>query len=88
MQEKMEELLVSDDCGMYSSPHRWVGFRRGFKAAYNLMQEQVKPLVEALRFYAEEDQYTATDIIDGVEVLEISSDQGDRAREALKGWEG
>lgn len=59
------------------------------KSAYDEdMQKKVKPLVEALRFYADEDQYTATDIVDGVEVLEISSDQGERAREALKGWEG
>lgn len=54
------------------------------KADYDKLQEKLKPLVEALRFYADEAQYQAIDIIEGVEVLEITNDQGDRAREALK----
>lgn len=51
MQKKRDELLVSADCGMFSSPDRWVGFRRGFNAAHDLMQDEIFELKDKLNHY-------------------------------------
>lgn len=81
MQKKRDELLVSADCGMFSSPDRWVGFRRGFKGAHNLMQEKVKVLVETFK-----NHLTSMEAINAQLGYQFTQPLM-KAREALKGWE-
>lgn len=77
--------LAYDFCGQYGFDEALLeGFRACFDAAVKLMEERrVKPLREAMKFYASSDRYDAEDVIDGLEVLEICGDQGEKAKEAL-----
>ena len=72
---------------------REVAFENGFNAAYDLMQEKVKVLVDALEFYADIKNWEkieghtkwASNLM--VEDCSLYNCGGGRAREALKGWE-
>jgi len=72
--------------------------------AYEEMQEKLRPLVEALRFYATKESWKYLGPMYGRTLIEdadleqlplddrvterTTSTGGKRAREALKGWEG
>lgn len=59
-------------------------FKDGWNAAIEFERKRSEKLVKALEFYADDKQYQGSDIVDGVEVLEICDDAGEKAKRALE----
>lgn len=73
-------IRLEEEKNLVSKNVKW---RMNLNAEKENLLADLKVAVVALKFYADQKRYDAAEIVEGLEVLEICEDQGDKATKAL-----